>query len=285
MAGFGRVSHGGVNGDYYGREKECLMAIDKNGNNEVNLITSNWQRITLDETLGNKEKGIRGRHDARVGTNIILSMPNEFSPEECLETIKSIISETLAADCYWSAWVHEGKKNGIENRHVHLSINERVISTGKKDRVMQKKGWFQNVFMTIYRKKLKKPFENVQKQLPRQRLSMELVQLDPFYFQEQLKALNQPKRNFYIQKSKDDYSWNIYEKNESYDKGYLPAAIVDGRTGQFSISARYHFRGQLSEIKEMLKSDAPELFEKIEKFESQKISEDANKNMSKGFSR
>jgi hypothetical protein len=120
----------------------------------------------------------------------------------------------------------------------------------------------------------------------RERIPVKLYESDVEGVKNALKGLNQPEKNFYLEESKDNRSYNIYEKNEAFrDKYDFLAGTVDKRTGQFSISARYHHKGKLSEIKEMLKSDAPELFEKIEKFEIQKTNEDANKNMSKGFSR
>ena len=191
--GFCKITHGDVNGKYYGRDKECLMAVDSDGLTETSMLSEKWQNVTSDEKLGNKEKGIKGRHDARVATNMILSMPNEYTPGQCLKAIESILAQTPAKDCYWSAWVHKGVKNGVVNQHVHLSINERLKSTGKKDREMQRKGWFENVFLKIYRKELEIPLKNAPERATRERVSMELVQSHPFLFREAVAALNEEK--------------------------------------------------------------------------------------------
>lgn len=224
--GFGKVSHGSVNGEYNGRDKECLQALDSEGIADTLVITQKWKNITSDEILGNREKGIRGRHDARVGTNMILSMPNEWTPAQCLESVKNIIDQTPAKDCYWSAWVHKGVKNGITNQHIHLSINERIISTGKKDRVMQKKGWFHDVFMNLYRQELEESLKKAPKRVVRERVSMELVQSDPFLFQNAIRALNEPKKERYFSKLQENGNFCIYDRELKNEKGYSPVFVI-----------------------------------------------------------
>lgn len=240
--GFGRVSHGSVNAQYYGRDQECLLALDSKGISDTLAISEKWKNITSDEILGNREKGIRGRHDARVGTNMILSMPNGYSPAECLKTVEKIISQTPAKDCYWSAWVHKGKKNGIENQHVHLSINERIISTGKKDRIMQRKGWFQEVFMKLYREKLQETLKQAPKRAVRERASMELVQSDPFFFQSQIRALNEFEKERFFVKLQENGNFCIYDRNvieEKEGKKIFPPIFRVLENGSFGKKSNY----------------------------------------------
>lgn len=240
--GFGRVSHGDVNGEYYGRDKECLQALDSEGIAETLTITTKWQAISSDEKLGNREKGIRGRHDARVGTNMILSMPNEYTPAQCLEAVKKIIDQTPAKDCYWSAWVHKGVKNGITNQHIHLSINERIISTGKKDRVMQKKGWFHEVFMKLYQKELEKPLKIAPKRAVRDRIPMGLVQSDPIFFQNAIKALNEPKLERYFTKLFENGNFCIYDRKlveEREGEPFFPPIFKVLENGSYGKNPNY----------------------------------------------
>ena len=176
--GFAKVSHSG-NGNvaYYLREGECMAFKHPQGYDKA-AILQHWQEIEKHEKLGNKDLGIRGRHDARVRTNYILSMPNSISPQDCLERVQSIIDKTPIKNCVYTTVVHKGEKDGITNQHVHLLVNERILSTQKKDREMQRKEWLDKSFKSLYEKEFKVEFSEGQTVAPRERINQGLFEAD-----------------------------------------------------------------------------------------------------------
>jgi hypothetical protein len=176
--GFTKVSHSG-NGNvaYYLREGECVDFKHPQGYNKE-AILQHWQEIEKNEKLGNKDLGIRGRHDARVRTNYILSMPNSLSPNDCINRVQSIIDKTPIKDCVYTTVVHKGEKDGITNQHVHLLVNERILSTQKKDREMQRKEWLDKSFKSLYEKEFKVEFSEGQTVAPRERINQGLFEAD-----------------------------------------------------------------------------------------------------------
>jgi hypothetical protein len=176
--GFAKVSHSG-NGNvaYYLREGECMAFKHPQGYSKE-AILQHWEAIEKNEKLGNKDLGIRGRHDARVRTNYILSMPNSLSPNECINRVQSIIDKTPIKDCVYTTVVHKGEKDGITNQHVHLLVNERLLSTQKKDREMQRKEWLDKSFKSLYEKEFKVEFSEGQTVAPRERINQGLFEAD-----------------------------------------------------------------------------------------------------------
>ena len=176
--GFAKVSHSG-NGNvaYYLREGECMAFKHPQGYDKA-AILQHWQAIEKHEKLGNKDLGIRGRHDARVRTNYILSMPNSLSPNECINRVQSIIDKTPIKDCIYTTVVHKGEKDGITNQHVHLLVNERILSTQKKDREMQRKEWLDKTFKRFYEKEFKVEFSEGQTVIARERINQGLFEAD-----------------------------------------------------------------------------------------------------------
>lgn len=176
--GFAKVSHSG-NGNvaYYLREGECIAFKHPQGYDKE-MILQHWQELEKNEKLGNKDLGIRGRHDARVRTNYILSMPNSLSPNECINRVQSIIDKTPIKDCIYTTVVHKGEKDGITNQHVHLLVNERLLSTQKKDREMQRKAWLDKSFKSLYEKEFKVEFSEGQTVVPRERINQGLFEAD-----------------------------------------------------------------------------------------------------------
>lgn len=176
--GFAKVSHSG-NGNlaYYLREGECMAFKHPQGYNKESIL-QHWEEIEKNEKLGNKDLGIRGRHDARVRTNYILSMPNSLSPNECIDRVQSIIDKTPIKDCIYTTVVHKGEKDGITNQHVHLLVNERILSTQKKDREMQRKEWLDKSFKSLYEKEFKVEFSEGQTVVPRERINQGLFEAD-----------------------------------------------------------------------------------------------------------
>ncbi len=176
--GFAKVSHSG-NGNvaYYLREGECIAFKHPQGYDKETIL-QHWQAIEKNEKLGNRDLGIRGRHDARVRTNYILSMPNSLSPNECIDRVQSIIDKTAIKDCIYTTVVHKGEKDGITNQHVHLLVNERILSTQKKDREMQRKEWLDKSFKSLYEKEFKVEFSEGQTVAPRERINQGLFEAD-----------------------------------------------------------------------------------------------------------
>jgi hypothetical protein len=176
--GFTNVTHSGNGGvAYYLREGECLAFKHSRGYNKEEIL-QHWQEIEKNEKLGNKDLGIRGRHDARVRTNYILSMPNSLSPNECIDRVQSIIDKTPIKDCIYTAVVHKGEKDGITNQHVHLLVNERIVETQKKDREMIRKEWLEKSFKPTYEKEFKQEFEAGKTVAPRERITQGLFEAD-----------------------------------------------------------------------------------------------------------
>ncbi len=176
--GFVNVTHSGNGGlAYYLREGECIAFKHSKGYNKEEIL-QHWQEIEKNEKLGNRDLGIQGRYDARVRTNYILSMPNSLSPNECINRVQSIIDKTPIKDCVYTTVVHKGEKEGITNQHVHLLVNERILSTQKKDRVMIRKEWLEKSFKPAYEKEFKQEFEAGKTVAPRQRINQGLFEAD-----------------------------------------------------------------------------------------------------------
>ena len=176
--GFSKVSHSGHGGvDYYLRDGECLGFKDSKYQSKEEVL-QNWLLIEKNEKLGNKDLGIRGRHDARVRTNYILSMPNSLSPEECLLRTENIIEKTPISKCSYTIVVHRGEKDGIKNQHVHLLVNERFLDSQKKDREMQRKEWLSKVFKPLYEQEFKMEFSQGATVVPRERITQALFEAD-----------------------------------------------------------------------------------------------------------
>ncbi len=178
--GFLGVSHAG-NGsvDYYGRDNECLGW--RHYDRDVQTfddVKETWRQIEQNEKLGNKDLGIRGRHDARVRTNYILSLPNNLSPKECADRVEKVIQKTGIKNCPYTMFLHRGEKDGIKNFHMHLIVNERDLTTGKKDREQNKKTFIQDVLKPLYQKEFSVEFEKAPNYALRERIPMELYQSD-----------------------------------------------------------------------------------------------------------
>jgi hypothetical protein len=178
--GFLNISHS-VNGsiDYYGRDGECIGWRHSNKNlKDYEDVKQDWKEIEQNEKLGNKELGIRGRHDARVRTNYVLSLPNTLSVKEAAEKVQSIIDQTEIKNCTYTMFLHRGEKDKVKNLHMHLIVNERNLGTGKKDRTMQRKEWLEKTFRPLYEKTFKNEFEQTTNKPRRERVPVGLYQSD-----------------------------------------------------------------------------------------------------------
>lgn len=178
--GFINISHSG-NGsiDYYARDQECLgwRHSDKNLE-DLEEVKQVWKEIEQNEKLGNKDLGIRGRHDARVRTNYVLSLPNHLTAKESADKIQSIIEQSEIKNCTYTMFLHRGENDKVKNLHIHLIVNERNLETGKKDRTMQRKEWLEKKFRPLYEQTFKKEFEQGPNYARRERLAVGLYQSD-----------------------------------------------------------------------------------------------------------
>jgi MobA/MobL family len=178
-SGFVSVSHSGSGRvDYYLREGECLEFKHSNGLLDLSEIKNHWQEIEKNEKIGNKDLNIRGRHDARVRTNYILSMPNELQAKDCIDRTEHLIKQTPIKDCTYTIVVHKGEKDGITNQHVHLLVNERNLTTMKKDREMQRKEWLEKEFRPMFAKEFSAERSQGKTYEKRERIETALYQAD-----------------------------------------------------------------------------------------------------------
>lgn len=231
--GFVGVSHAG-NGsvDYYGRDKECLGW--RHYDRDVNTfddVKESWRQIEQNEKLGNKDLGIRGRHDARVRTNYILSLPNNLNPRECADRVEKVIQQTGIKNCAYTMFLHRGEKDGIKNLHMHLIVNERDLTTGKKDREQNKKTFIQDVLKPLYQKEFSLEFEQAPNKARRERIPMELYQSDVQGAKNIIQAIYRvsdeqdrvlPTREELIAMKKEEFEiWRSYEffKKRAEEKG------------------------------------------------------------------
>lgn len=156
-------------------------------------ILANWLALENIEKRGNKELGIRGRHDARVRTNYIMAMPNTLNPEQCLQRVENIIQKTPIAKCTYTIVVHKGEKAGIVNQHIHLLVNERYLDTRLKDREMQRKQWLASTLKPLYEREFRHEFFHGPTVAPRDRISQGLFESAPHLVRAALKKHNEPK--------------------------------------------------------------------------------------------
>lgn len=175
---------------YYLREEECIAYYHSQGLLSKSAILLDWQRIESDEKFGNKSLGIRGRHDAQVRKNYTLSMPNELSAAECLHRVQKLVDETGIKNCTYTIAVHRGAKDGIENQHVHLLVNERDLRTLKKDREMIKKRWLEHTFRPAYQSVFKEEFSLGKEVGYRERISVSLYESDRAFSRSTIEELS-----------------------------------------------------------------------------------------------
>lgn len=174
---------------YYLREKECIGYKHSIGTFSKEEVLKAWKQLEQNEKLGNKSLGIRGRHDAQVRKNYVLSMPNQISPQDCINRVEKVISQTGIKNCTYTVVVHRGEKDGIKNQHVHLLVNERNLETMKKDREMIKRDWLEKTFRPTYQKEFAKEFEQGADLPSRDRIAVGLYESDKDYAREVIKEV------------------------------------------------------------------------------------------------
>lgn len=189
-SGFCMASIGSGGAGYYLREGEC---IDFKHSNQMlgsrDLIMKDWDRIARDEINGNKELGIRGRHDAQVRKTYMFTVPNELTPKESIERIDNLIQKTPIKDCTYTICFHRGERDGIDNKHIHVMVNERNLKTMKKDRTMVKPEFLAKEIKPLYQEAFAKEFMLApQIKGQRERIHMALYKSDESYARQEINA-------------------------------------------------------------------------------------------------
>lgn len=189
-SGFCMASVGSGGAGYYLREGEC---IDFKHSNQLldskDLIMKDWERIARDEINGNKELGIRGRHDAQVRKTYLFTVPNELSPKESIDRIDSMIQKTPIKDCTYTICFHRGEREGVENKHIHVMVNERNLRTTKKDRIMVKPEFLAKQIKPLYQEAFAQEFKLApQIKGQRERIHMALYKSDERYARQEINA-------------------------------------------------------------------------------------------------
>lgn len=208
--------------DYYGREKECLYILSSvNLSKDKSELIKDWKHIESQEKMGDKTLGIRGRHDAQVRKNYVLSLPNELSPEVGAKRVEKILEQTPIKDCSYSIFIHRGEKDGIVNQHAHVIVNERNLKTMKKDRTMIKHDFLEKSFRPLYSKEFEAERQQGLDYERRERLGSELFYVDTAYSRQELKGEVEQSRQSVapqnVAQPNQDYS-DLLSLMESYDK-------------------------------------------------------------------
>ena len=168
---------GNGNVQYYVRDGETVLYYSNVGDTKEEIVHE-FKEIEYVDKFGSKELGIKGRQDARVRTNIMLTLPNDMDNEKCLQHIKNVIDKTPIKDCKYIISIHKGEKGEVkQNKHVHIIYNERNTATNKKDRRFKDKDFFKKMLVEY---KNQFGFEHVKEQeYKRDRIKFEQWKADP----------------------------------------------------------------------------------------------------------
>lgn len=169
-AGMVNISNGGGTSscEYIMRDGECEIYFSNIAETKAEILkqVSAWVKM---EKRGNKELGIRGRHDARALKKLIITLPNKNTTAENKELLSLLLSKTEISDYPYMAAIHKGLKDGIENKHAHVNFFERKFEKGNsnKNRKFNLRT-FANDFRADYQKIFKlEPGEKTRERLGR----------------------------------------------------------------------------------------------------------------------
>lgn len=224
--GFVNINHSKSSSmDYYLRNEECIERFHSSGNKSDREIKAEWKQIVNNEKYGNKELGIRGRHDARVSTNYTLTLPNSLSGKEGIDRVQQLIKNTPIEKCTYTIAIHKGEKDGVKNLHAHLIVNERHTDTQKKDREMQREEWLKKEFRPKYEKVFEKEFAIGKDAVKRERIDTFAFQADPSLAKAAIKE------NQFIKSVKQTTAKEMEKKPE---RNLTPANIDTSRSMTFA---------------------------------------------------
>lgn len=166
-AGLVQMSHGGglASASYIMREKEC-EEIYSNLGNSVLAVKEKVKAYCELEKYGSKELGIRACcGEPRHMTKLIVSLPNENSIEKNWYNLNRALEETGIDQYPHIVAFHKGEKDGIINKHAHISFFERKFEPGnsKKDRYFNGKDFLDD-FKRAYMREFGFSFNQEQRQ-------------------------------------------------------------------------------------------------------------------------
>lgn len=130
---------------YIMRPAEAVLVMTTIGG--VEPILKQVERFSEYEKIGNRELGIRGRHDAQVMKKLIMSLPNEMDLKDVKTKLEGFLEKTGIGKFPYLVCVHRGEKDGIVNRHVHINFFQRRFEAGNsnKERSFVKKTFAEEV--------------------------------------------------------------------------------------------------------------------------------------------
>lgn len=133
--GFINVSNGGGSSSirYILRNGECVLW-ESNISNDKSEVISKVRKMENIEKIGNSELNIRGRHDARAMKKLIISLPNNLSNEDNKKYLDNVINKVGISEYPYVIAIHNGLKDGIENRHAHINFFERKFEKGNSNK-------------------------------------------------------------------------------------------------------------------------------------------------------
>jgi hypothetical protein len=135
------------------RPAEAVLVMTTIGG--IEPILKQVERFSGYEKVGNRELGIRGRHDAQIMKKLIMSLPNDMDLKDVKAKLEAFLEKSGIGKFPYLACVHRGEKDGIVNRHVHINFFQRRFEAGNsnKERLFVKKtfaeeirGIYQEVF-------------------------------------------------------------------------------------------------------------------------------------------
>lgn len=138
---------------YIMRPAEAVLVMTTIGG--IEPILKQVERFSGYEKVGNRELGIRGRHDAQIMKKLIMSLPNDMDLKDVKAKLEAFLEKSGIGKFPYLACVHRGEKDGIVNRHVHINFFQRRFEAGNsnKERLFVKKtfaeeirGIYQEVF-------------------------------------------------------------------------------------------------------------------------------------------
>lgn len=147
-AGMVNISGGGGESScrYIMRSHEAIAFWSNMGEGRNNILGAVRSYCAM-ETKGNRELGIRGRHDAKLMTKLIVSLPNANTMEENRGLLKQLLEKAGISAYPHLVAMHRGEKDGITNRHAHINFFERKFERGNsmKNRAFNDKHFVEDV--------------------------------------------------------------------------------------------------------------------------------------------
>ena len=211
---------GNGNVGYYVREGEAVLIYSNLGETKEEIVHE-FKEIEYLDRYGRKDLKIKGRQDARVRTNIMLTLPNDMDNEKCMQHVKNIINKTPIKDCKYIISIHKGESGEVkQNKHVHIIYNERNTKTNKKDRRFKDHDYFKKLLVEYKNQFGFKHVEEVE--YKRDRIKMEQWKSDPDLAN---KIVKTDKIKFKILKHQDEtktpYKPTQQEKEDLYSGFFI----------------------------------------------------------------